>query len=515
MTDLAASERAGALERLKAGDFIYERALYPVFEYAFKHPLTHEVAYQSQLQNRRVVVHAAVARALEAHAGDKIDEQAALLAHHCELAGEVLNAARWHKRAAEWAGLNDINAALYHWLRVRALVSSTGDDAESTALTVMACSRALTLGWRLGESAAEWSALFEDGCAAAERAGDLRALSMLNANWSALSGLTRGSADEYVRFSAAAVSIADRTTDAALRSGTRAFLTYAHWYRGDWREAERVAEDLIALAGDDPDLGTTVAGLSPLIAAYQTRAYIIGFTRDPVLGLQEARRVRQYALDSGYRDMASWLAVVEGEIMYASRRTDGIGSVAQDAMSLAKDRGAAMEIMASGTFCNALAIQGDWQSMVQVATDTLRRIRETGTLGLWEPLFLAHIAKAQLELGLVSLGRAAAQAGVDFMRESKSVFSPRGYAVLARAQLALNEPAAVIAGTLDEYEALLTLTGIHVYEGELHELRAQLAESEGQNPARTAALARAHECYTRFGMAAQATRVADARGDAA
>ncbi len=504
VTELPAIEQAAALERLKAGDFVYERALYPVFEYAFKHPLTQEVAYQSQLQSRRAVVHGAVARALEAQAGDKLDEQAALLAHHCELAGEVLNAARWHKRAAEWAGLNDINAALYHWLRVRALVRSTGDDAESTALTMMACSRALTLGWRLGESAADWSTLFEEGCAAAERAGDLPALSMLNANWSALSGLTRGSADEFVRYSAAAVAIADQTTDAALRSGTRAFLTYAHWYRGDSREAESVAGDLIALAGDDPDLGTAVAGLSPLIAAYQTRSHIIGFTRDPVLGLQEARRVRQFALDRGYRDMASWLAVIEGEIMYASRRTDGIGSVAQEAMSLAKDRGAAMEIMASCTSCNALSIQGDWQSVLQVATDTLRRIRETRTMGLWEPLFFAHIANAHLELGHLPLGRVAAQAGVDFMRKSKSVFSPRSYALLAQAQLALTETVADIAGTLDEYEALLTRTGFHVYEGELHELRAHLAEREGQQAERAVALARAHACYTRFGMTAQA-----------
>ena len=44
VTDLPSSEQASALERLKTGDFIFERALYPVFEYAFKHPLTHEVA---------------------------------------------------------------------------------------------------------------------------------------------------------------------------------------------------------------------------------------------------------------------------------------------------------------------------------------------------------------------------------------------------------------------------------------------------------------------------------------
>ena len=49
VTDLLPEEQAAALEHLKAGDFIFERELYPVFEYAFKHALTHEVAYQSQL----------------------------------------------------------------------------------------------------------------------------------------------------------------------------------------------------------------------------------------------------------------------------------------------------------------------------------------------------------------------------------------------------------------------------------------------------------------------------------
>jgi len=104
VSDVAASEYTTALEQLKAGDFIHERALFPVFEYAFKHPLTHEVAYQSQLQSRRAIAHGAVAHALEAQAGDKLGEQAALLAHHCEEAGEILSAARWHCRAAKWAG---------------------------------------------------------------------------------------------------------------------------------------------------------------------------------------------------------------------------------------------------------------------------------------------------------------------------------------------------------------------------------------------------------------------------
>ena len=42
-----------ALRALVAGEFVYEQALYPEAVYAFKHPLTQEVAYGSQLGERR------------------------------------------------------------------------------------------------------------------------------------------------------------------------------------------------------------------------------------------------------------------------------------------------------------------------------------------------------------------------------------------------------------------------------------------------------------------------------
>lgn len=99
-----------------------------------------------------------------------------------------------------------------------------------------------------------------------------------------------------------------------------------------------------------------------------------------------------------------------------------------------------------------------------------------------------------------------------FIRTSKGVWNPHSYAVLVRAQLELNEPAADIARTLDEYAALLERTGFHLYEGELHELRARLADREGQEAEKTAALKRARDSYTRFGMTAQALRVAQAMG---
>ncbi len=59
------SELEPALRALIAAEFLYEQELYPETIYAFKHPLTQEVAYRSQLGERRAAVHRRVAEALE------------------------------------------------------------------------------------------------------------------------------------------------------------------------------------------------------------------------------------------------------------------------------------------------------------------------------------------------------------------------------------------------------------------------------------------------------------------
>jgi hypothetical protein len=200
------------------------------------------------------------------------------------------------------------------------------------------------------------------------------------------------------------------------------------------------------------------------------------------------------------------------DLHYALGNVDDVHALAQLEMRLAENLGALNELLATIGQYDALDVDNNWSGLLDAATDTLRRIRERGVGGGWEPRFLAHIGTAQLELGHADAGRAAALEGVATMREHQNVFNPSSYAVLARAQLALAEPAADISGTLDEYESLLTRTGFHVYEGELHELRARLAERESQTAERAAALASAQECYTRFGMNEQAARVAVAIG---
>ena len=61
--------------------------------------------YRSQLGERRAALHAAVARAIAELDPERVDELAALVAHHWESAGDALEAARWRARAGAWAGL--------------------------------------------------------------------------------------------------------------------------------------------------------------------------------------------------------------------------------------------------------------------------------------------------------------------------------------------------------------------------------------------------------------------------
>ncbi len=95
----AASDVAPALRTLEHADLVRAEAQTGA-EYTFRHPLTQEVAYQTQLLEKRTRGHEAVARALEAVHAHRLGEQASLLAYHWEAAGKRYEAQRWRRRAA-------------------------------------------------------------------------------------------------------------------------------------------------------------------------------------------------------------------------------------------------------------------------------------------------------------------------------------------------------------------------------------------------------------------------------
>ncbi len=136
--EFSSTELIESLAALKSAEFVYEQAIYPVAEYAFKHPLTQEVAYGSQLRERRRGVHARVAGALEELHADQLDQHAALLAHHWEEADESWRAAEMHAKAARWSSLREPRAACHHWMRVCELLARLPESADTLALLLEA-----------------------------------------------------------------------------------------------------------------------------------------------------------------------------------------------------------------------------------------------------------------------------------------------------------------------------------------------------------------------------------------
>jgi class 3 adenylate cyclase/tetratricopeptide (TPR) repeat protein len=110
IADMSEDALHRGLAHLQAAEFLYETRLFPEPDYTFKHALTHEVAYNSLLLERRRGLHARIVEALEVLAPERAAEQVDRLAHHA-LRGEV-----WDKAVtySQQAGARAWDRAAFH-----------------------------------------------------------------------------------------------------------------------------------------------------------------------------------------------------------------------------------------------------------------------------------------------------------------------------------------------------------------------------------------------------------------
>ncbi len=114
------------LESVRQRELIFRRersAFAEAEEYIFKHALLRDVAYETVLLKYRAEFHGRVARWLEEHAGERIDEYLGLIAEHFEQAGETDRAADYLQRSGEQAlrlsAFRAARAAFEHALALR------------------------------------------------------------------------------------------------------------------------------------------------------------------------------------------------------------------------------------------------------------------------------------------------------------------------------------------------------------------------------------------------------------
>jgi predicted ATPase/class 3 adenylate cyclase len=91
------------LASLQRKEFLYEQPAFPEPEYTFKHALTHEVAYNSLLVERRRALHERTAQAIEALFHSRLEDHYGDLAHHYSRSGNTEKAVEYLQLAGQQA----------------------------------------------------------------------------------------------------------------------------------------------------------------------------------------------------------------------------------------------------------------------------------------------------------------------------------------------------------------------------------------------------------------------------
>ncbi len=443
---LGEGELEPALRALIAAEFLYEQELYPEAIYAFKHPLTQEVAYNSQLGERRAAVHRRVAEALEELYPDKLDERAALLAQHWEAAGDRLAAARWSARAAAWVGLNDIAEALRHWRKVSELVEVLPDSAESSALALHARLARLNYGWRLGISEQEATAHYEAGRELAERSGDCMNLLLITAAYATVRGLA-GHVEEYGELGEEVNRLGIEIGDPGLRLGTMGATVYARYVRGRLAESLAIVDEGIALGAEDPALGGGIILACPYAWLLMFRGVLLTNMGYPEEAARMFERALEAAAEHGDHETETWTHMNYVTLVRSTGQTELALGHATQAFQLAERIGDAFSrILALYNLGYARLLCGEPSEAITAIERSIELGREARTGLEQEALRAAVLSEALLSAGDRERALEAAQESVALARErGNEALLAICYRVLAEALLASEEPGKVAA----------------------------------------------------------------------
>ncbi len=240
----------GRLSHLQAAEFLYETRLPPGLEFTFTHALTHDVAYETLLQQQRRTLHAKIVQVIEGLYPDRLIEQVERLAHHA-VRGEVWEKAFAYLREAgtKAAGRSAHREAVAHFERALAVLPHlpvTRESCEAAIDLRFACrSSLLPLGEldRILDHLREAEALAQ-GLADQRRLGWVSTYMTIHFSMIAQNeqGLASGQR---------AVALAAAVGDVRLQVVANAYLGQAEYRAGEYRPAvDRLRWSVASLTGN-------------------------------------------------------------------------------------------------------------------------------------------------------------------------------------------------------------------------------------------------------------------------
>lgn len=471
------------LTELCESELIQERTSMLGRGFGFRHPLIQEVAYRMQLRTRRRQLHAEVAKAMESLRWAELDELAGDLAHHHEVAGDMLAAATHLRRSALWVGRTDTALALRQWKRVHALLDAAPRAAEHEALRMEACGAVLTIGWREGMSASEASAYAQEGLRLARNSGDPLQGPLLLISYGRIIA-SGGRADDYVELCREALALHGNDPNRSLGALLHGTHAQSLVRAGLLREAlatieagtellrtcrfseahEEQATYIRGRAGFDP--GQWLRALRTLVLVWLGRFGEAGAAIAET-GKYESDATVQFIPHMAGTDMAYW------------REDPVAGSHHATAISEQAERSQLpyMRVMALIGLGKARTAERDFEGALASYDEALGYARSTRAALDFEPQLLSLITDATHRAGAiedaVALGGAAielAQARTHRLAECHASL----VGAMALLETGLSNAGVRAEALLSHAEELIEISGAGVFEGMLAQARALL-----------------------------------------
>ena len=503
VTGLSEVELGAVVRALMEAELVLEQAVYPFIEYAFKHPLTQEVAYSTQLASRRARLHAAVARALEQEPVDVSGERAALIAYHWERAGVVWEAAQWQHRAARALSGTDTREALRRLRRVLALLGDAPQSTEAIVLAVEARDDLLRAGTLAGLPPDEGTALFAAARALAERSGQRGLLVRLLSTFSEFLMMAGRSADSRAHLEEAN-ALARAVDDDSVRLGVAIDNIQTAFWAGRLRTAVTYLDDAMRLAGAGPEGSGIPVGLTGeafVLVLQGLCRTLMGRAREGTADLERAL------------GLANASGSPEGRCIAHQFRSLAALLVGDGQVAVAHARAASELVVHTGNpFLDRMTRAGlggayAYTDRPEEAVALLREIADGGggalEIGIIERFTLPPLAEAYRRQGDLEAALATGERAVEVARAHGALTAEcEAQLGLARTLTNVQDKAAAeaIAAALARAAALIEESGAESFRPRWHMVRADCACLAGDGPLARSELDTARRLSVAFGL---------------
>ena len=482
---LAALGIDAMVDELLRAELIDQVRFIPSAEYAFRHPLIHTVAYESQLKSERCRLHGKLAAAIEVCDPKSCDANAALIAEHLEAAGDLRAAWGWHMRAAAWAQSRDVRAVYTSWQRARA-VADRLPIIEPERFAMRIEPRMLISGnsWRLGISLDETG--FDELRQLCASGGDDLSLARGTAGF-AMTLVFHNKFREAAAVASECARLVETRVQPALVLDLICAASNANYQAGDVVEGLRFAQLAVDTSGGDPTRPSTILR-APAAFALALRGMNRlclgrrGFRED----LDEAVSMARAAEDaSNYSSVLFWkygLAALNGAVLPDQTAVHETAEVLERAERLGDDYAADRARIIRGLIL--VRQPGQRAAGLKLLNSFREDSSRHGRPMWWVRLVDTDIAKEKARVGDFGVAIALARNAVDF-RFATGDMTSRGPAVTVLVESLIGRGAdfdiAEAAAAIERLAAVPVDPGFVLHELPLLRLRALLARARGDD----------------------------------